>query len=165
MGIISLCELGHLKTSDYFYYVSSIFKIIIDQEILTLRAHAFSTGPSCTSWSSVSPMFNFVEFSFGTLNFSEVMGGYYFITNTIVVVNKHRITVIIKSSKIQLTNILFWIIWSSSEGIQGHWWQRILELQQQFHLDAKLKSQDNEDNARKIVTLTIPKANCNRESW
>ena len=61
MWIVCLCELRHLKRAALF---------LGDQGMETLRAQAFSTGPSCTSWSSVSPMFTF-EKMLRTPYFSE----------------------------------------------------------------------------------------------
>ena len=83
MRIVCFCEFGHLKQSDCFrcelYFHA------------TLRAHAFSTGPSCTSWSSTSPMFTFGQMHWDNLFvfFWKVMERHYFTTNTIVYVNKH----------------------------------------------------------------------------
>ena len=141
-----------------------VMKLIFWME--TLRAQAFSTGPSCTSWSSASPMFTLWKMLQNTFSFFfwKVMGGHQFTTNTIVHVNKrsfenHRNSkyVIINT----INNHLSSIIWSSSADIQEHWLQQILELLQQFHLIVE----EIKVNIRTNKILTIPKANSDWESW
>ena len=92
MWIVCLRELWHLKALHDFYF---------NQWMETLRAQAFSTGPSCTSWSSASPIFTFEKILRTLLLFWKVMGEHYFTQQTQLHVQTNtllRITVIIKSS-------------------------------------------------------------------
>ena len=73
MWIVCLCELRHLKKAELF---------LGDQRMETLRAQAFSTGPSCTSWSSASPIFTFEKILRTLLLFWKVMGEHYFTQQT-----------------------------------------------------------------------------------
>ena len=92
-GLSASVNSGTWTNQNSLHCVEFLIKGFICQSRLkTLRAQAFSTGPSCASWSSASPMFTLEQMHKDTLFFFfwKVMGGHCSTTSTIVYVsNKH----------------------------------------------------------------------------